>query len=448
MLATATFTSETASGWQQVLFATPVAIASNTVYVASYHANSGHYSADINYFQGKGVDNPPLHALTNGGSGGNGVYAYGASSVFPNQTWNAANYWVDVVFRAGSSRTLTSITVTPANSTILSGISQQFTATGNYSDGSAQNLTSQAMWTSSNTGMATINAAGQATGGSAGATTISAALAGVTGSTALTVQSLPLAIGTTSMPNGVVNVAYTTTLTASGGTLPNTWSVASGSLPPGLTLSPSSGAISGTPTAAGTFSFTVQVRDAGNPIQTATKSLRIVIAIVSVPAVVTIWSSTTVPGLLDGGSDSAVELGVKFRSDVTGTITGIRFYKATANTGTHIGNLWSSNGTQLATATFTSETASGWQQVLFATPVAIASNTVYVASYHANGGHYSADVNYFQGKGVDNPPLHALTNGGSGGNGVYAYGASSVFPNKTWYAANYWVDVVFRATVP
>ena len=104
---------------------------------------------------------------------------------------------------AGSSTIrLNSITVTPANPTILSGISQQFTAIGNYSDGSAQNLTSQATWTSSNTGMATINAAGQATGGSAGATTISATLAGVTGSTVLTVQSASLAIGTTSMPNG------------------------------------------------------------------------------------------------------------------------------------------------------------------------------------------------------------------------------------------------------
>ena len=58
----------------------------------------GHYSEDDNYFASKGVDNPPLHALTNGVSGGNGVYAYGASSAFPNQTWNAANYWVDVVF--------------------------------------------------------------------------------------------------------------------------------------------------------------------------------------------------------------------------------------------------------------------------------------------------------------------------------------------------------------
>ena len=159
----------------------------------------------------------------------------------------------------------------------------------------------------------------------------------------------------------------------------------------------------------------------------------------------TIWPSTAVPVNVSASDENAVEVGVKFRSDVAGTITGIRFYKATANTGAHVGNLWTSTGTLLATATFTSETASGWQQVLFATPVAIASNTVYVASYHANSGHYSADRNYFSGKGVDNPPLRVLADGVLGGNGVYAYGASSVFPNQTWYAANYWVDVVFES---
>jgi hypothetical protein len=110
--------------------------------------------------------------------------------------------------------------------------------------------------------------------------------------------------------------------------------------------------------------------------------------------------------------------------------------------------MWTSTGTLLATATFTGETASGWQQVNFATPVSITANTVYVASYHANNGHYSADNNYFSVNGVDNPPLHALANGVSGGNGVYAYGSSSAFPNQTWNARNYWVDVVLQAGLP
>ena len=53
----------------------------------------------------------------------------------------------------------------------------------------------------------------------------------------------------------------------------------------------------------------------------------------------------------------ATEVGVKFQADAFGTVTGIRFYKASTNTGTHIGNLWTSSGQLLATATFTGETA-------------------------------------------------------------------------------------------
>jgi len=158
----------------------------------------------------------------------------------------------------------------------------------------------------------------------------------------------------------------------------------------------------------------------------------------------TIWSNTAVPGIADSGPDSAVELGVKFRADSSGSITGIRFYKASINTGTHVANLWTSTGTKLATATFTGETASGWQQVNFSTPVAITANTVYVASYHTNKGHYSDDLSYFAGKGADNPPLHALADGVSGFNGVYAYGSASTFPNQGWNSSNYWVDVMFE----
>ena len=63
--------------------------------------------------------------------------------------------------------------------------------------------------------------------------------------------------------------------------------------------------------------------------------------------------------------------GVRFRAEVDGLITGVRFYKSTTNTGTHVGHLWTRTGQLLATATFTNETASGWQQVSFATPVAV-----------------------------------------------------------------------------
>ncbi len=157
----------------------------------------------------------------------------------------------------------------------------------------------------------------------------------------------------------------------------------------------------------------------------------------------TIWPSTAVPGNLDVGPDSPVELGISFKSDVNGYITGIRFYKGSNNTGTHVGNLWSSTGTLLGSATFTNGTASGWQQVNFSTPVAITANTIYRASYHSTIGHYSVSSNYFTSSGADNAPLHAIRNTASTPNGPYCYGASSCFPANTYSSTNYWVDVAF-----
>ncbi|MGD0271548.1 MAG: putative Ig domain-containing protein, partial [Candidatus Sulfotelmatobacter sp.] len=82
----------------------------------------------------------------------------------------------------------------------------------------------------------------------------------------------PVAITTASLPNGIVGTAYSATLTASGGTLPYSWTILSGTLPAGLSLS-QSGIISGTPTNAGQSSFTLQVADSSSPIQSANKSL-------------------------------------------------------------------------------------------------------------------------------------------------------------------------------
>jgi hypothetical protein len=149
-----------------------------------------------------------------------------------------------------------------------------------------------------------------------------------------------------------------------------------------------------------------------------------------------------VPGHPSETSDTAaVQLGVRFTADVDGFVKGIRFYKGPGNTGLHRGSLWRSNGTRLAVADFVGETANGWQQVLFATPVAVTAGTVYVASYHTRVGRYAWDEHYFDAA-LDRPPLRALASA-SGGNGVYRYGAASVFPNQTYRATNYWVDVVF-----
>ncbi len=268
LLASVTFTNETGSGWQEMPLPTPVAIRANTTYVVSYHTQMGRYSVDIDYFTGSGYDKSPLRALASGEDGSNGVYLYGTGG-FPDQTWNATNYWVDVVFQSN---------LVQAN---------------------------------------------------------------------------------------------------------------------------------------------------------------------NIPVFLSFWDDATIPTVLAASDTNAVELGMKFRSDVDGVITALRFYKSVSNTGTHTGNLWTANGTLLASVTFTKETASGWQEMPLPTPVAIRANTTYVVSYHTQMGRYAADTDYFTGSGYEKSPLRALASGEEGSNGVYLYGTGG-FPNQSWNATNYWVDVVFE----
>ena len=166
-----------------------------------------------------------------------------------------------------------------------------------------------------------------------------------------------------------------------------------------------------------------------------------------------IWGSNVIPPTPDSGDGNSIEVGIKFTSDIAGTINGIRFYKASTNTGTHIGNLWTASGQLLASATFTNETASGWQQVNFAQPVNISPNTTYIASYFAPSGHYSESEQYFDpplrgGATLNSPPLHAVRNTQSNPNGLYIYTKTSAFPTQTFNAENYWVDVSFTPATP
>jgi len=154
--------------------------------------------------------------------------------------------------------------------------------------------------------------------------------------------------------------------------------------------------------------------------------------------------SNTVPGTPEDSDTSAVELGMKFRSDVAGSITGIRFYKGANNTGPHVGNLWTSTGTLLGTVTYSNETASGWQQADLPSPVSINPGVTYIVSYHAPGGHYATDDSYFTNTGRYNAPLYALRSGVDGPNGLYLYGPGG-FPTQTFNATNYWIDVVFNS---
>jgi hypothetical protein len=157
-------------------------------------------------------------------------------------------------------------------------------------------------------------------------------------------------------------------------------------------------------------------------------------------ATVGLFTPADAPFVVLANDQLAVELGIHVRIGAAGTVSGIRFYKDPQNTGPHVGNFWRADGTLLATAAFTAETASGWQQVNFSPPVPVTAGSTYVASYHTASGFYSADLNYFFGTRT----VGALVAPGSGANGVFAYGSTSAFPADSSLNSNYWVDLVLN----
>jgi Ca2+-binding RTX toxin-like protein len=358
LLASATFTNESATGWQTVTFTQPVSISAGATYVASYHSN-GFYGSTPNFFA-TGYTNGPLSAPSSAGSGGNGVFAYGTASLFPTATYNATNYWVDVLYEQ---------------------------STGNLSP--------------------------VALGDSGFSTPFN---------TALSLQASTL-LANDSDSNGDP-LAITSAGNAVNGT------VAFDSQSNAVTFTPTSGY-------SGPASFTYSISDGQGGSATGNVSLTIV-----PQGEQTLFSSADTPANVTVNDPGDVNLGMKFQADVAGAITGIRFYKGASNTGSHTGYLWTATGTLLGSATFTNESTSGWQSTSLVQQVDIQANTTYVVSYSTDG-FYSATGNFF-GSEVSNNNLHALSSALSGGNGVYAYGASGLFPTSSFNNTNYYVDVAFK----
>jgi hypothetical protein len=357
LLASGTFSGESASGWQELDFSTPVAITANTTYVVSYHTDVGHYAFTSNGLS-SAVTNGPLTALASGG-----VYAYGSANGFPSNTFNATNYWIDVVYTqtAGSTPPVVT-TVTPTSGSTGNPVSVAPTATF-----------SQAVVPS------TVSFTLQDSGG----TTVAGSVSFNTGNTVATftpTNALVASTAYTATVSGAQNAAGTAMSS------PFTWSFTTGT----VSQCPCS-----------------------------------------------VWQNAAPSGAVDAADTSAVNLGLQFRASSSGRIIGVRFYKYSDNTGSHTGSLWSSTGTLLASGTFSGESASGWQELDFSTPVAITANTTYVVSYHTDAGHYAFTSNGLS-SAVTNGALTALASGG-----VYAYGSGNVFPSNSFNASNYWVDVVY-----
>lgn len=399
LLATVTFTNETASGWQQANLPAPVAINANTTYLVSYHAPNGHYTGTDAFFS-TSLDRAPLHGLRDGVDGPNGVYRYGTGGVFPTDTYLAEGYWVDVVFSDGPIVDSTAPTITsvfPADAaTAIDPHANVLVTFSEAMDPATISSSTTGFIGEGNSSLGTFELRGPS-GNLINAT--------VTYDSATNVATLN--------PDQPLGVASTYTALMKGGSVdPRAKDVAGNGL-------------------AANRQWTFTTAASAPPPPTCPCS---------------IWAPSTVPGNVSDPDGGSIEVGTKFRSSVSGFITHARFYKGSANTGTHIAKLWSITGALLGSTTFAAETASGWQEQAFASPIAINANATYVISYHANNGRYSSQPQYFATNGVTNGPLTALRDGVDGPNGVYLYGTSA-FPTQTFQSEAYFVDVVFNTSV-
>ena len=448
LLASATFTNETASGWQYMLFSNPVPINAGATYTAGYLAPTGHYSATNGGLR-NAIVNPPLTAIDSGTSP-NGVYAYSATSTMPVNSYNSTNYLVDVLFAPTPPGQPTNVTATAGN--LSATVNWSAPATGgvaSYKITPYIGTTAQTPTTVSGTPAPTTATVTGLTQGTSYTFTVQASNSLGSGPVSAPSNAVtPTAPSAPSAPTGVT-ASPASNQTQVSWTAP----ASNGSAITGYTVTPFIGTTAQTPVQVGasttsatitgltngtayTFSVTATNGIGTGPASSATGALK--------PAD-TIFDFAT-PTTADSGDTSPIEVGVKFTADSNGTVTGLRFYKATTNTGTHIGSLWSSTGTLLASATFSNESASGWQYVTFASPVSVTAGTTYVAGYFAPGGHYAVNSRGLNAA-VDNPPLHSVANTSSV-NGLYAYSSTSTFPTSSYQASNYWVDVLFQPPAP
>ena len=237
-----------------------------------------------------------------------------------------------VAFRTPSSLpTLTSIAVTPANPSITAGGQQQFTATGTYSDGSHQDLTDSATWTSSSTTVATINSTGMATGVAAGTTTIKATSGTISGSTTLTVTaagSFTISASPASLSVAQGNQGSSTITTVVSGGFNSSIALSASGIPSGTTVSfspatipaPGGGSSSmtmvvGAGTATGTYPIVV-TGNGGGVQKTTTVTLTVTgvanFVITASPTSLTVaqgnHGTSTLTTTISGGFNSSISL--------------------------------------------------------------------------------------------------------------------------------------------
>ena len=447
LLASVTFSNETASGWQQQALATPLTIQANTTYIVSVNTNS--YYVATNNGLATTLTNGDLSAIADGS---NGVYNTTPGN-FPTQSFQNSNYFRDIVF--------TPTAVNPNNNpgavTISGTTTQNQILIATVSDADiSTDVTINYQWQQSN-GTTWTNITGATTQmlmlGQAQVGKLVRTTASYTDSLGSSENITSTATSSIVNVNDVGTVAITG-IVAQGSTLTanvtdadgltgvninyqwqlwenNTWTNINGASNQNLTLDSS---LVGKQVHV-TVTYTDVLGGNENILSPATRPIS-----ASILESLFTTQTPTRPNITDGsGSAGDYELGMEFRTAKAGQIQAIRYYKAPSETGTHVGKIWSTSGQLLASATFTNETASGWQQQTLATPLTIQGNTTYIVSVNTNS--YYVATNNGLATTLTNGDLSAIADGS---NGVYNTTPGN-FPTQSFQNSNYFRDIVFSA---
>lgn len=413
--ASVTFTNESASGWQEQNLATPLAIEPNTPYIVSVNTGNTYYVA-TNGGLASQVVNQDLKSVV----GNNGVF--GSEGQFPSSSYQATNYFRDVVFTPGPPPPATGQTVfttqTPALLNQSDGPGVNYELGTSFLSDTAGEIAAIRFWKAA-------NESGVHTGRIWSTSGQALATIEFTQETASGWQqqnlSVPLTIAANTPYIVTVNTAnsyYVATVQGLAAAVVNQ------DLRSVVGNNGVFGAVGQFPT--NTYQATNYFRDVvfhpTPPVSSSQETL----------------FTTQTPAMTNLSDGSAVnyELGTAFISGTPGSITALRFWKTSNESGTHIGRLWSSSGQILGSVTFNHETASGWQEEALTTPIPISPNVTYVVTVNTGNSFYVA-TNQGLAAPVINRDLHTTV----GSNGLY--GGLGQFPTESYQHTNYFRDVVF-----
>jgi hypothetical protein len=473
-LTSATFSGESASGWQRQALTSAVTLSPGIVYTASvgvhdvYAKTPGGLAAQMS--------GGPLRSVADGVNG-----SYAASErVFPDQTWASSNYFVDPIVKMPSepnhtptvssqsplsgatgvgtgsavtatfSKPLDPTTVNSTNFTLKDAANNTIAATVTYDDATntARLVPSAALGTGASY-TARLGTGIRGDDETPMASAVSWSFATVAPSAPVVTSGSPVQGSTQTStlvtPTVVFDQAMdASTITSSAFTLKDPGGT---SVPASVSYDAPTMTATLTPTSALTGSTTYTAT-----VSTAVKSARSVG--IAAPETFSFTTSACPCRLFDasvqrsatglstsngrGAGAWTLEMGMKIKVSQPAELDAVRYYRDAAETGTHVGRVWSASGTLLASANYTGETSSGWQEANLATPIKLVPGQTYVVSVGLNSAF--AMTMYGLSSTVVNGPLLSVVDGA---NGVYA-DAAGTFPTTTWGQSNYFVDAMVR----